>query len=311
MVAGEPVLALDIGGTKIHGAVVGANGEIFRRKRVPVQVGLGADAFFKQLIGLIGELSHDFVLRKVGIGCAGPLNGKTGELLDPTNFFTDGKSWGRLSLLEPLRNQWPKWQFTLENDAAAAVLGEAWLGAVDTKDLIVMTLGTGVGVGVLVNGKLSRMRDEFHPEASHIPLNAFDQSSVCGCGNFGCIEAYLAGSHFARRLGKEWQEPTLKGHLLVERAKAGDNRALRAFETYGDWLAHAIRAYAVIYGPRHVSLSGGFAAAAPFFLPAAIRLLPELLSRRREGEDLLPTVAVSKLGDDLGVLGAARVAQLA
>lgn len=311
MTSGEPVLALDIGGTKVSGAVVGADGAILRRLKVPVKVGGGPDAFFKQVIQIIGDLSRDFALRKVGIGCAGPLSGRTGELLDPTNFFTDGKSWGRISLLKPLKAHWPGWQFALENDAAAAVLGEAWLGGVAGDHLLVMTLGTGVGVGVLVNGKPVRMRDEFHPEASHIPLNFSDSSRPCGCGGLGCIEAYLAGSHFARRIGEEWNEPGLNGHHLVERARQGDGRSLQAFVTYGEWLAQAIRAFAVIYGPKHVSLSGGFAVAAPFFLPTTRARLPDLLRRRREGEDLLPTVSVSKLGDDLGLLGAARVAQLA
>ena len=311
MPGGEPVLALDIGGSKIAGAVVGSGGEILRRTKVPVQVSHGPKAFFDQLIQVITELSRDFVLRRVGIGCAGPLDPKSGELLDPTNFFTDGKSWGKVSLLAPLRNHWPKWQFALDNDAAAAVLGEAWMGGGPQDHLLVMTLGTGVGVGVLVNGQLVRMRDQIHPEASHIPLNFTDHDSPCGCGALGCIEAYLAGSHFVRRLGREWNEPGLRGHILVERAKVGDVRALAAFSRYGEWLAQAVHAYAVLFGPRQVSLAGGFAVAAPYFLPTTAKRLPELLARRRDGVDLLPQVTVSKLGDDLGVLGAARVAQLA
>ncbi len=310
MVAGESVLALDIGGSKISGAVVGADGEIFRHTKVPVQVTQGKQAFFDQLIHVITELSRDFVLRKVGIGCAGPLDPIAGELLDPTNFFTEGKSWGRLSLLEPLRAHWPKWQFALDNDAAAAVLGEAWLGGGPSDHLVAITLGTGVGVGVLVSGQLVRMRDQIHPEASHIPLNFADKDKPCGCGNYGCIEAYLAGSHFVRRLGREWNDTNLRGHILVERAKAKDARAIAAFAQYGEWLAQAIHAYAILYGPKQVSLSGGFAVAAPYFLPTTEKRLPELLSRRREGVDLVPKVSVSKLGDNLGVIGAARVAQL-
>jgi glucokinase len=313
MTSGEPVLALDIGGSKVSGAVVDPTGQILRHSRVDVAVRKGPDAFFAQLIQTLSDLSRDFSIQRVGIGCAGPLSGKTGELLDPTNFFTDGKSWGRLSLLDPLRAKWPRWKFFLDNDAAAAVLGEAWLGGVASDNLLVMTLGTGVGVGVLVDGQLVRTRGGLHPESSHIPLNCTDTAVRCGCGNLGCIEAYLAGSHFASRLAGKIKEPGLTGQRIVHLAKAVDKITLMELANYGEWMAQAIHAFAVLYGPRQISLSGGFAAAAPWFLPTVEKRLPELLARRRgpgDDFDLLPKVSVSRLGDNLGVLGAARVAML-
>ena len=304
------VAALDIGGTKVHGAIVDSQGNILKQMREPVAVGHGPDAFFKQLIQMLTELTRDHKITKVGIGCAGPLDGQSGDLLDPTNFFTDGKSWGRLSLLKPLQQHFSTWKFFLDNDAAAAVLGEKWLGGTATDNLAVMTLGTGVGIGVLVDGKLVRTRQGLHPETSHIPLNYADQNFPCGCGNFGCIEAYLAGSHVLQRLAKAWQKQYLDGEQLLALLNAQDPRALSAMSEYGEWLAQSIHALAVLFGPEQISLTGGFATTAPWFLPVVEKRLPQLLARRRVGVDFLPKVHVSRLGDNLSVLGAARVGYL-
>ena len=305
------IAALDIGGTKVHGAIVDQQGKILKQLRQAVRVSEGPDAFFKQLIDILTELSRDHKINQVGIGCAGPLDGQTGELLDPTNFFTNGKSWGRISLLRPLQQHFKNWQFTLDNDAAAAVLGEAWLGGLNTNNLAVITLGTGVGIGLLVEGQLVRTRAGLHPETSHIPLNYGEKSFPCGCGNFGCIEAYLAGSHMLHRLALKWQKPSLSGEQLVDLLQAGESKAQSAMAEYGEWLAQTIHALAVLFGPEHVSLTGGFATTAPWFLPTVQRRLPELLARRRAGVDFLPQVKVSRLNDDLSVLGAARVGLLA
>lgn len=329
----KAVLALDIGGTKINAAVVTATGKILCGHKEPVHLQDGPAGLVEQIKDIctimaanVDDASKTMRLSKgaahsakkaklpfaaVGIGCAGPLNSDTGELLDPTNFFTDGTSWGKAPLLKPLRKFAPKVKWSLDNDAAAAVLGEAWLGKGERENLLVMTLGTGVGVGVVTEGKIIRARPGLHPESSHIPLNYTDREAPCGCGLYGCIEAYLSGTSFAKRLAREWGLKELHGEEVVKLAAGGDKRAIEAFKHYGEWLAQAIAAYAVLYGPKQISLTGGFAVAADWFLPETQRLLPELLSRRREGIDLLPKVKVSRLGDQLGVLGAARLAWLA
>ncbi len=303
------VAALDIGGTKVHGAIVDAQGRILTQEKLPVLVSQGQEAFFGQLIELLERLIGAYPVRKVGLGCAGPLNGRTGELLDPTNFKTDGRSWGRISLLRPLQSHFPGLQFVLENDAAAAVLGEHWLGEGKTDNIAVMTLGTGIGLGVIVDGRLLRSRDGLHPEIGHIPLNMEDTKALC-CGKCGCIEAYLAAPNFVRRVSTDWNQPDLNGPDLVARAQGGEERALKAFEVYGDYMAHAIKALCVMFGSEVVAFTGGFAHSAPLFLPRVEKRLPELLKRYREGFDLLPRVKISSLGDRLGVLGAARVALL-
>jgi glucokinase len=195
----------------------------------------------------------------------------------------------------------------LENDAAAAVLGERWKGGHGrVENILAMTLGTGVGIGVLANGVLVRAGQGLHPEAGHIPLDINAKDYPCGCGANGCIEAYLAGSHFSRRLGR-LKNRALSGQEAVALAK-DDVWVQEAFREYGRQLAQAVRTLSVLFAPEVVVISGGFSHAASLFLEETQSLLPTLMERYRIGVDLLPKIKVSKLQDDAGVLGAAYLA---
>ncbi len=299
-------LCFDLGGTKLFAALINDRGRIVDHtvKRIDQSRGLGG------LIENFRELgdSLDGRYKSVSVASAGPLHAERGVLLDPTNFFTDGKSWGVVPLVARLKKVFKK-PVHLENDAAAAVLAEAWRGGHGRggKNIVAITLGTGVGIGCVANGELVRAGQGLHTEVSHIPINSEDRGYPCACGAYGCIEAYLAGTHFARhlsrRLGRE-----LDGNQCLLLAREGEETALAAFADYGRRLAEALRSVAVLFAPEVVVLSGGFTKAAPFFLPATTEHLPKLMARHREGVDLLPKIKVSKLGDKAGVLGAAYVA---
>lgn len=302
----DVILSYDLGGTKLRAALINSRGRILAHETERVNQSAG----FKGLIELFGELRDKLPpakFRSVSVASAGPLHPAKGVLLDPTNFFTDRKSWGVVSLVKPLERLFKKPVY-LENDAAAAVLGERWRGGHGRgENLVVMTLGTGVGVGVIANGELVRAGRGLHPEGGHIPLNVFDRARPCGCGAYGCVEAYLAGSHFARRMS-ETVGRRLTGREVVALADAGDERVLEGFKEYGRHLAMAVRTLGVLFAPEKVVLAGGFSHASRFFLEETERELPLQMERYRAGIDLLPKVRVSKLQDDAGILGAAWVA---
>lgn len=308
----KSVIAFDIGGTHLRAAIVTSRKQVHLLRREPVTVRRGPAALVEQITKVVNELHQSkFRPKAVGIGCAGPLDPESGILLDPTNFKTNDESWGKVELLKNLKQRLKGFRFILENDAAAAVLGEAWhSGEAKNKNVMVMTLGTGVGVGVICNGELLRAGRLLHPEASHISINAFDSSAPCGCGLNGCVEAYLSGTNFTRRIAKRWGEPNLTGEELVNRAQRGVKPAVDAFVEYGELMAHAIQAYAVLFASEKIVLAGGFSVAAEFFLPTTEKFLEQLMVRRRQGVDMLPKISVSSLGDDLGLLGAARAAMM-
>lgn len=302
------VLSFDLGGTKLRAAHVNVRGQILAETKVRVRQREG----FRGLVGLFREAAAQLPgtsrYRSVSVASAGPLHPEKGLLLDPTNFFTGGKSWGVLPLVRELRKVFRQ-PVHLENDAAAAVLGERWKGGHGRagRNLVALTLGTGVGVGVIANDQLVRAGKGLHPEAGHIPLDVYARDYPCGCGAYGCVEAFLAGSHFARRLSS-LKGRTLTGEEAVALALAGDREVSQAFRQYGLHLALAARVLAVLFAPEVIVISGGFSHAAELFLDSTRKELPKLMRRYREGIDLLPRIKVSRLQNDAGILGAAWVA---
>jgi glucokinase len=301
----QKVLAYDLGGTKVHVGVVTSRGRIVEDIRVPVVVEEGKKAVFDQL----GALGRAFLakypeIQKVGIASAGPLDPKRGLLLDPTNL---GR-WGQVPLAKELSRRLGR-PVELENDAAAAILAEHWLGKAKGYDnAMILTLGTGLGTGIITNGELVRAGHHLHPEAGHIILRYGDRSAPCGCGNLGCAEAFLSGRSFARRARPLFSQPNLTAKDIADLARKGDPRALSAFHEYAEVMAVALCSYAVIYCPEIVLLTGSFADASSLFLPKVKTDLKQLLSRRRVGVDLFPKVAVSSLNNAAGLLGGAYIA---
>ncbi len=303
----KKVLAYDLGGTKIAVAVVDERARIIETKRQLVELHGGAKSLVEQFVRLGRPLIEKYNIKHGAIASAGPLDPVRGLLLNPTNLKTLGQDWGVVPLVRMLERQL-KIKLALENDAAAATLAERWIGqSQKLKDSVVVTLGTGLGVGAIANGELVRSGRHLHTEAGHIIIDYADQSWRCGCGNFGCAEAFLSGANFTRHLAKEWSEPHLTGEELVARAQKGDERVLAEFVTYGERLASFICSLVVIFSPEVIVLSGGFSHAANLFLPSCENRLTELLATRRQGCDLMPRILLSKFRDEAGLIGAAFV----
>lgn len=305
----ELALAYDLGGTKVAAGVVDSKGKVITEIREPVVLELGKEAVFEQL-GRLGKLllSQYPRIKRAGIASAGPLDPKGGVLLDPTNFASAIGTWGNVPIASILSRKL-RIPVVLENDAAAAMLAEHWIGAAKGyKNAMILTLGTGLGTGIISNGELVRAGHNFHPEAGHIILKIGDESAPCGCGNLGCAEAYLSGRNFARRARTRFGNPSLTGKDLTELALKRDPRALAAFEEYAHLMAIAIHNYVVLYCPEIVVFTGSFAESAPLFMDQTRRHLEQLLARRRVGTDLLPKLAVSSLDNQAGIIGGAYVA---
>lgn len=297
-------IGLDLGGTKLAAAMVSATGRL-RGARREATCTESWPELRAQLVSVCQELqeSHGRAAG-VGIGSAGPLHAPSGVLLDPTNFGWTSPL--KVNLTRELSRAL-KLPVELENDAAAAVLAEGWKGG-GGKNCVVLTLGTGLGMGVLCGGKLQRGGRGLHPEGGHLLLRAGDRSALCGCGLLGCAEAYLSGRNFARRACTILKEPDLNGAQLTERAARGDGRVVALFDEYALLLAEYLQDLVILYYPERVILTGSFAAAHPYFLPTAKARLEELLRRRLRTIPLLPEIRPSRLSDQAGVLGAAYVA---
>ena len=302
-------LAYDLGGTKVAVGVVDSRGKIIAEVREPVQLELGKEAVIQQIANLGKDLIRRYpTVRRAGVASAGPLDPMQGLLLDPTNFVSAAGTWGRVPIAAILKKKLGVPVF-LENDAAAAMLAEHWVGRAKGYDnAMILTLGTGLGTGIICNGELVRSGHYLHPEAGHIILKQNDQSAPCGCGNLGCAEAYLSGRNFSRRARARFGNASLTAKDITELANRKDPRALAAFDEYAQFMATAINNYVVLYCPEIIVFTGSFAAAASLFVSQTHRHLERLLARRRVGIDLMPKLAVSSLDNQAGLIGGAYVA---
>lgn len=300
-------LSFDIGGTKILASVINENLDILISKRIHTDPSIGPKAFIEKIISLGIELLRQEPCDVIGIASAGPLDPLGGQLLTPTNLKSADSKWKKIDIVQPLQTGLSL-DCYLENDAAAAVLAEWKTQKNKSQSLACLTLGTGVGVGLIQNGQLFRNRNFFHPELSHIKINAFEENATCGCGQLGCIEAFLSGRHFPQYWAKKSNCDFLSSEELVEKARSEDTQALKAFKHYSELLALAIDSLVLIGSPEIIYFSGGFSDASDLFLDNTKKQLENLLCHRREGLDYLPQLKASELKETAGVIGAACVA---
>ncbi len=307
----EKVLAFDLGGTKLAYAVIDANAKLHDQGRVLVESEKGKDQLFAKIQNFGERAIENYPeITKVSIACAGPNQISEGLILNPTNLKTEGEAWGTLEVKKFLQESFNK-EIFFENDAAASILAERWIGhARDCPNAMILTLGTGLGVGVLIEGKLFRSARGMHPEAGHLSLNYSDKEISMGNACPGAAEAYLSGKNFSRNVGRKWGQAELKTQELVQMARDKDSRALEAFEEYAEWMALAIYNYALLFAPELVIFSGGFSHAAEIFIPATKKHLDRLLSHRRGKYDLVPQLKISEFQDEIALYGAAYKAFL-
>ncbi len=303
------VLAYDLGGTKVAVGVVNSKGQVIDETRVPVAVEEGKKAVIQQLADLGREfLKRHSGIKRVGMASAGPLDPDKGVLLDPTNLATAGETWGKVPIASLLSKKLGIPVY-LENDAAAAILAEHWVGiAKKFNNAIILTLGTGLGTGFICNGKLVRAGRGLHTEGGHVIIHEGDRTAPCGCGNLGCAEAYLSGRNFTRRARTLFANAELTALDIANLARKRDPRALAAFEEYAHLMAVTIQNFVVLYAPEIVVFTGSFAETADLFLKRTEENLEKLLARRRVGIDLMPRLAVSSLKNHAGLIGGAFVA---
>ncbi|OFZ70248.1 MAG: hypothetical protein A3K03_03725 [Bdellovibrionales bacterium RIFOXYD1_FULL_44_7] len=305
----KQVLAYDLGGTKVAVGIIDENGAVIEEVREPVVIEKGKTAVINQLARLGQTLLKDYPnIKKIGVASAGPLHAGAGTLLDPTNFTSKFGTWGKTPIA-PLLSKKLKMDVFLENDAAAAILAEKWIGAAKKiSNAMILTLGTGLGTGIITNGELTLSGRGLHPEAGHIVINYDDPSAVCGCGNIGCAEAFLSGNGFTKRVSRRFSEKGLTAEEIAHRARNKDPVALAAFNEYAELMAVTLGNYIAVYAPEIVIFTGSFAATSDLFLEKTRKLLKSRLTRRCRAIDLLPKLVLSKLHNKAGLIGAGYVA---
>jgi glucokinase len=194
---GDHVLAIDIGGTKLAAALVDDEGRIDGRRHRPTIEGTDGDALFAQLAGLVDEVlaAADRPPVACGVGTGGPMTG-AGATVSPVNI----PAWRAFPLLDRLTAHTGLPTF-VDNDAKALALAEGWLGAAkDERDFLAMVVSTGVGGGVVLDGRLLDGADGNAGHIGHVIVEP--DGATCGCGGRGCLEAEASGTAIRRATGR-------------------------------------------------------------------------------------------------------------
>ncbi|MGZ3691592.1 MAG: ROK family protein [Pseudobdellovibrio sp.] len=302
------VIAMDLGGTKILAALVSEKKKIVKQLKQNTKLDGGWPVLQKQVVDICNELMAEAKKKKIkvsgiGIGSAGPLHARLGLLLDPTNF---GWSDKKIHFVRDLKKK-IKLPIYFDNDAVAAVLGERWTKAASANSICV-TLGTGLGVGILVDDQVIRGRTGLHSEAGHFILRPKDTLSHCECGAAGCAEGFLSGVNFTKWVSKSTGKNFKDAKELTALARAGDAEAVSYFNEYAELMAQYVCSLVVLFYPREIIFSGSFAEAQDLFLPKTNELVAAALARREKSEKTIPKIKISKLHNDNGILGAAFMA---
>ena len=285
------VIGLDVGGTKIRSGLVDRAGNVLEEREVR-SPGTSEDEVLAALDDAVEELLSDRVAA-IGYGIPANIERGSGRVLWATNLpLTDvdlrGRSQDRFGL-----------PVGIENDASAAALAEWQLGAgMGTANLLMLTLGTGVGGGIVVDGRLFRG----WAELGHLVVQ--EGGRECICGGRGHLEVLASGSA-ADVAARELLGDDADAQALVTRAQAGDEGARSALARIGGTLGAAIGSLANVFDPELVVVGGGFGAAAGALVlePARETARREAIYPANEKLDVVP----AELGEDAGLVGAGLV----
>ena len=310
-------IGIDIGGTKVLGGVVTGTGEILAtaRRDTPRE---GGRALTEAIANVATELVQQYPVDSIGVSAAGFISSDRQTMLATPNI----SNWNGVNLVAELTEILDK-KIVLENDANAAAWGEFKFGAGRGRsDLMMLTLGTGVGGGLILGGSVFRGAFGIGAELGHIRI--VPEGQLCGCGIRGCLEQYASGSALMRHAREAIDASPLlarnlldrgdgtieglRGNHITEAARDGDPVAIAAFNTMATYLGAGIASLCAVIDPSCVVLGGGVIDAGELFLgptrDAALRLIPF------SGKHPYPDIVAAELGNHAGLVGVADLSRI-
>lgn len=307
----EIVLAADLGGTNLRVAAVDCQGTILYRTRRETARGESADEIVRQIVEAAAECRescHDsYHIKGICAAIPGTIDFGAGLI----NVAPNLPALNNFKMVAALESKLG-FKAILENDANAAALGESWCGASKNRaSSVLVTLGTGVGGGIILDGRIVRGANQMAGEIGHICVEAF--GAICRCGSVGCVEQYSSASAIVRIAG-ELAEQYPASHLkniesptafdIFEAGMNGDELSLEVFRQMGFYLGVALSSLINILNPEIIVIGGGASAGWNLFIPHT----QETIRQRAFGSiSKNAVIARGELGDDAGLLGGARL----
>lgn len=303
-------VGVDIGGTKIAAGLVDDQGQVLEQLQTPTPAE-DPDALLHAVVSSVRELVGDAPVDRVGVAAAGFVDRSRTRILSSPNI-----AWRDYPLRTVLEDAL-ELPVVVENDANAAAWGEFRFGVGrDVDDFLFISVGTGVGGGVVLDGELRRGAFGVAGEIGHVRV--VRDGDRCGCGNRGCWEAYASGTALMRRAlarleaGEEGTGPLLAragspedvtGPMLDELAGEGDPFAVAQIRELGGWLGEGLATLCAVLDPALVAVGGGVASSGELLLEPVRESLAQHQPGR--GTHPLPRVVRATLGSSAGLVGAA------
>ncbi|MDI6808833.1 MAG: ROK family protein [Candidatus Eisenbacteria bacterium] len=305
-------IGIDLGGTTLRGGIFDETGNVRFAKAMPVEAGKGKDAILGKIFGLTSELvkKGNGKVLGIGVGSPGTVDFPSGKILGASPNLP---GWCNIPLKSFLERRFSIPVY-VDNDANAATLGEAMLGAgKGHSNFMMVTLGTGIGGGLFLDGKLFRGSLSGAGEIGHMTLSP--SGPICGCGGRGCLESFSSATAIGKRAENliiagvktkigtpaDVNRKRISAKTVFDRAKRGDRIAVSIVDEAMLFLGAAIGSISNLIDPDAIVLGGGMSLAGDFLLERVRRYsilftLPTIGSRVE--------IKLSRLRDDAGVLGA-------
>jgi len=312
----DNVIGIDIGGTNLRGALVDSEGNILKRAKILSEADQGIDKLIENLSSFIADISKGEKVANIGVGIPGIIDSKTGIITQAPNIMNVDDYPLRSVLNEKLGSDL---NVVIENDANSAAVGEWWMGAAkDVNSMIMITLGTGVGGGIVLDGKLWTGADGMAGEIGHITI--YPEGALCNCGNYGCLESYASATAIRRmvhegledkHLNTALRETTENAHIedipriVMEVATAGDKFSLSIWKEVGTALGIGIADLVNLLNIEMVVIGGGVSNAWDLFVHTTIE---EAKKRAFRAPMQRAKIEKGLLKDDAGILGSVYLA---
>ena len=293
-------IGVDIGGTAVKTGIIDEDGKVLVKSETPYSKTLDENVM-QTVIRSIREISEDYrdisLFSGIGVSAAGSIDTKNGCVAINGGNVPD---WGGTEVCRILRKEFGL-PVSIANDANCVALAEDWTGAgKGCSDMICVTLGTGVGVGIISGGRLVEGNSGFGGEVGHIIIHAGGRK--CDCGSRGCYERYASTSALvneAIKVNEEWNS----GRALFADAKAGNEEALRLIDAWTDEVAYGIASLVHIFNPKLVLIGGGVSAQEDLVIKPVEKKVKQMIM-----EDFVADLKIKRahLGNDAGMVGAVR-----
>lgn len=304
---------VDVGGTTVKIGLFQTSGDLLNKWEIKTRTeNFGENILSDICDSLDSELMERNIgfdeIEGVGIGLPGPV------LYDGTVLQCVNLGWGTVKVARKFSEMFHGISVRVGNDANVAALGENWKGGgKDYKDIVMITLGTGVGGGVIINNKIVNGYNGGAGEIGHIHVND-DEEELCGCGRRGCLEQYTSATgvvRLAKRYMQETDAPTKMrafGHDITAKdvfdlAKDGDEGANIVVNRMGNYLGRSMSAIAAVLNPQAFIIGGGVSKAGPFLINAIKKTYRETCFTACGDA----AVHLAELGNDAGIYGAAAM----